>query len=237
MKIIFVADAHLKGLKDPNQASLVKFFDGLEGIDLLVVLGDLFDFWGGENRVVRRHYRPTLDALLRIRERGIKILYLEGNHDFSMGKFFIKTLEADVYGDSVELEVEEGKRFFLAHGDLIAGSVTHAMWRQSLKSGLVHLVMASLGPWLVWKIAGALSKKSRRYSEKKDVEAALRNFARRRIAAGSDAVVLGHSHVAGVHTEKPDGRTGTYANPGSWAGAKSYLQYEKGKFKLKRWKG
>lgn len=237
MNIAFVADAHLKGLDDPNQASLVKFLDGLEGVELLVVLGDLFDFWGGDNKVVRRHYRPTLDAFLRIRERGIKILYLEGNHDFSMGKFFIKTLKADVYGDYVELEAGDGKRFFLAHGDLVAGGVLHAAWRQSLKSGILRLLMTSVGPWAVWKIAGALSKKSRQYSEKKDVEAQLRSFAKRRIGAGSDAVVLGHSHVPGVHREKTDGRSGTYANPGSWAGAKSYLLYENGKFKLKRWKG
>ena len=47
MNIVFVADAHLKGLDDPNQASLVEFFDGLDGVDLLVILGDLFDCWGG----------------------------------------------------------------------------------------------------------------------------------------------------------------------------------------------
>lgn len=236
MKIVFVADAHLKGLDDPNQASLVKFIDGLEGVDLLVILGDLFDFWGGDNRVVRRHYRPTLDALMRVRERGIRILYLEGNHDFSMGRFFINTLEADVYGDCVELEVEGGRRLFLAHGDLVAGGVLHAAWRQSLKSGLMRMIMTSLGPWAVWKIAGALSKKSRQYSEKKDVDKALRQFAGRRIGDGADAVVLGHSHVGGVSTERSNGRAGTYANPGSWAGARSYLVYEKGRFKLKRWK-
>ncbi|MFQ5737010.1 MAG: UDP-2,3-diacylglucosamine diphosphatase [Thermodesulfobacteriota bacterium] len=235
MKIVFVADAHLKGLDDPNQASLVKFLDSLAGIDLLVILGDLFDFWGGDNRVVRRYYRPTLDALVRIKERGVKILYLEGNHDFSMGRFFIKTLEADVYGDSVEIEVDGGRRFFLAHGDIITGGVGHAAWRQSLKSGIMRLLMTSAGPWITWKVAMALSKKSRQYSEKKEVEARLREFAARRIASGSDAVVLGHSHVPGVHREKADGRDGTYANPGSWAGAKSYLVYEEGEFRLKQW--
>jgi len=237
MNIVFVADAHLKGLDDPNQASLVEFLDGIGSIDLLVILGDLFDFWGGDNRVVRKHYRPTLDALLRVKERGIKILYLEGNHDFSMGRFFIKTLEADVYGDCVELEVDGGRRLFLAHGDLAAGGVLHAAWRQSLKSGLMRVIMTGLGPWAVWKIAGALSRKSRQYSEKKDVDKVLRDFAGRRIGEGSDAVVLGHSHVGGVSTVKSGGRSGAYANPGSWAGAKSYLLYENGKFNLKRWKG
>ncbi len=235
MKIVFVADAHLKGLDDPNQASLVKFLDSLKGIDLLVVLGDLFDFWGGDNKVVRKHYRPTLDALLRLKERGIRILYLEGNHDFSMGKFFIKALEADVYYECVELDAGDEKKFFLAHGDLIAGGIGHAAWRQSLRSGLLRILMNAVGPWIVWKIATALSRKSREYGGKKDVDAKLREFARRRIAAGSDAVVLGHSHVPGVHKEDAEGRTGTYANPGSFAGAKSYLSYEKGEFRVKRW--
>lgn len=237
MKIVFVADAHLKGLEDPNQTSLVQFIDSLNDIDVLVILGDLFDFWGGDNKVVRKHYKPTLEAFKRLRERGIEMLYLEGNHDFTMGRYFVQTLKAGVHPECVELVVDNDRKFFLAHGDLIAGGMGHAAWRQSLRSGILRLLMTSVGPWITWKIAMRLSKKSRQYSEKKDVEEKLREFARRRIASGSDAVVLGHSHVGGVHSEKADGKKGTYANPGSWAGAKSYLLYEKGVFKLKRWKG
>jgi len=40
MKIVFIADAHLKGLKDPNQGRLVRFLESLEGADVLVMLGD-----------------------------------------------------------------------------------------------------------------------------------------------------------------------------------------------------
>ncbi len=235
MKIVFVADAHLKGPDDPNQADLVKFIDQLNDIKVLVVLGDLFDFWGGNDKVVKKRYKATLEAFSRLRGRGIELLYLEGNHDFAMGPYFVETLKADVHGDSVELAVEDDKRLFLAHGDIIAGGYGHAMWRQSLKRGFMNFLMHSVGPWITWQIAMAMSKKSRQYSEKKDVEDRLREFAGKRIAAGSDAVVLGHSHVPGVHEVESGGKKGTYANPGSWAAGKSYLVYENGEFRVERW--
>ncbi len=86
-----------------------------------------------------------------------------------------------------------------------------------------------------WKAAARLSKKSRAYGGKKpEVEAALREYARKRIAEGADAVIFGHSHAAGVTDIVAGGRRGVYANPGSWAGDKTYLVMENGEFRVEK---
>lgn len=235
MKIVFIADAHLKGLDDPDQKSLVKFLDNLSA-DVLVVLGDLFDFWTGFNEVVYYHYLPVLSSLLELKEKGTRIIYLEGNHDFTMGAFFTDVLKAEVYPESCELPVD-GKLIYLSHGDTIAAGAGHRVWRGFLRTRAFRMIARAAAPQLVWRIAVRLSKKSRRYNKGSDaLEARLKEFAGKKIAGGADSVVLGHSHVACV-CKVGEGRGGCYANPGSWAGGLNYLVYNDGKFKAERWKG
>jgi len=235
MKIIFLADAHLKGLDDPNQKGLVEFLDSLAGVDTLVLLGDIFDFWTGCFKgVVYPQYMPVLDSLMRLRRRGIGIIYIEGNHDFSMGGFFKDDLGALVFPDFFESDLD-GVKMYLAHGDAIAGGVFHALWRRFLRSGLCSLIVRAAGPQFVWKVAMRMSNKSRTYSRGyENIETKLKAFALSRFKTGAGAVILGHSHVAGVHKENAGGKTAIYANPGSWASDRSYLVYEAGEFQVKK---
>lgn len=239
MKIVFIADGHLKGDDTEGQADIARFLDSIKA-DTLVVLGDLFDFWTGMNSVARKKYKTLLDGMLRLRERGTKIIYCEGNHDFSMGEFFTQRLGAVVYPEISEVAFD-GRQFLLGHGDTVSMTTGYRLWRGYLRSPLFKAMSAIATPPVVWAIAGGLSKKSRgkgKYlSGINQVEARLREFAKDRIAGGIDMVVLGHSHEAGVHNEQVGGRKGIYANPGSWAGDKSYLVYENGSFSLQRWNG
>lgn len=234
MNIVFVADAHLKGASDPNLKSLADFLDGLGRVDTLVVLGDLFDFWTGANEKVYKEYRIALESLLRLKKRGVNIIYLEGNHDFSMGDFFTKELNAGVHPGFFEWTLE-GKRVLLAHGDTVSMTRGYAFWRGFLRGPAFRLITKVMPPGLVWATANLLSRKSRKYNRNGNVvEERLRGFARERIGAGFDTVILAHSHAAGVHREEANGRKGTYANPGSWAADRSYLVYEKGALRVAR---
>ncbi len=233
MKIVFIADAHLKGLDDPYQKTLVKFIERLDGVDTLVILGDLFDFWAGDNRVAYRNYLPLLESLVALRKKGVKIIYLEGNHDFSMGSFFVDKLGASVHPDSFDLDVN-GKRVYLSHGDTAAMTLGYRLWRGFLRSPVFRVIALLATPAVVWKSALYLSRRSRNYGKGSlPIDSALREFARKKINDGFSAVVMAHSHVAGIHREGK----GYYANPGPWADKMHYLVYDDGGFRLERWKG
>ena len=236
MRMVFIADGHLKDEGDPNQTALVEFLDSLKA-DTLAILGDLFDFWTGSNTVAAGQYRPTLDALSRLKKRGVKIMYFEGNHDFSMGPFFTGELGARVFDGLTELELGE-KRFVVGHGDTVAMSSGYRLWRAYLRSPLFKVMAAIATPKGVWAIANRLSKKSRKrafLSAENSVEKRLREFAGERIGKGADFVVLGHSHEPGVNPLESKGRRGVYANPGSWARDKSYLVFDGKSFSVHRW--
>jgi len=237
LKIIFVADAHLRGIDDPNQESLSDFLAWLateeKRPDKLVLLGDLFDFWTGGCSVVYDHYRPVLDALSRLKDVGVSIIYLEGNHDFSMGSFFTKDLGAKVFTSSHEIDIE-GKRTFLAHGDICDDSTGYRMWRWLIRSFLFKALIYILPDKATWNIAKKLSGNSRRNPiRSRELERRFKNFARKKIAIGFDNVILAHTHIPAVKIEVANKKKGTYANPGSFEGSKKYLQYTDGKFRVK----
>lgn len=236
MRMVFIADAHLKGLGDPNQAALVEFLDSIDS-GTLVVLGDLFDFWAGSNFVAFREYAPALEAFERLKKRGVKIMYFEGNHDFSMGPFFTEKLSARVFDRLAELEIGK-KKLLIGHGDTVAMSFGYRLWRAYLRSPLFRLTASVVGSKGVWAIAGKLSKKSRKaayLSSENFVEKRLREFAGGRIGEGADFVALGHSHEPGVSALESAGRKGVYANPGSWARDKSYLVFDGRSFGVRKW--
>ncbi len=237
MKIIFLSDAHLKGGTDG--ADLVRFLDSQSGLHALVVLGDLFDFWtsfGPRHHVydLYPHYQSVLNALLRLKKKGTRIIYLEGNHDFSMGGFFTDTLGASVYPLSAEIRFDD-RLFYLSHGDTIAMAAGYRLWRRFLRSVFFRALIRAIPAGHVINIAGLLSKKSRDYNKKSaGIDENLRMRAKALLKSGFDVVVLGHSHSPCIHTEPSKKGLGTYANPGCWAGEQNYLLWIDGELSVER---
>jgi len=236
MKIIFISDTHLQGLADENQQTLVNFLDQIkEDTNLLVILGDLFDFWMGNNKKAFEQYRPILDKLLEIKEGGIGIKYLEGNHDFFLGSFFSRDLKAEIYPDCLEMELE-GKRIYLAHGDLVdSQDYRYRAFRMFLRNKLVfYLLRAAFPDNLGWKLANRFSRASRESRETvgKDYQRIFQEFALSKFEQGFDVVILGHSHQPEFLRTSIDGKEKLYVNLGYCREQLSYLIYEGGDFKL-----
>ena len=235
MRAIFIADAHLKGLNDPNQKHLCFFLKTLKDVDILFVLGDLFEFWTGYNKTLEYNYSPVLAQFKRLKESGTNIIYVEGNHDFSVAPFFKDILDGEVYPNSADITLD-GKRFFLAHGDIAEHSISYKIWRRFLRSPVVSIIVKIVPPFLVWKAAMILSKKSRGNHKRGDVLDNLqREFAKEKIKQGFDIVIFAHSHVPEISEIAVNGKKGIYANPGDWIKEFSYLVYEDGNIGLERY--
>src|SRR6056297_1490602 len=100
MKDVFVADAHLADPASENYRCFLDFLNSLRGeTRTLFLLGDIFEFWIGYRHIVFSPYVPVLDALRRLKEAGTEIVYVEGNHDFHVGPYFEKVLEARIFPD------------------------------------------------------------------------------------------------------------------------------------------
>jgi hypothetical protein len=74
-------------------ARLHDFLDSLPGrASSLYIMGDLFDFWFEYRTAIPRRHFGTLARLSKLRDAGVDIAYLNGNHDFWLGTFFRDSL-------------------------------------------------------------------------------------------------------------------------------------------------
>jgi hypothetical protein len=137
--VFFMSDAHL-GVDPAEQegartARLHDFLNSLPGrASSLYIVGDLFDFWFEYRTAIPRRYFPTLAVLQGLRATGLDIAYLNGNHDFWLGRFFRDTLGIRTIDGGATVEAQ-GRRLWLHHGDgLLGGELGYRALRGVLRS-------------------------------------------------------------------------------------------------------
>ncbi len=240
MAVFFISDVHL-GLGDrqaerEKEDRLLSFLHGvLPQTEELCILGDLFDFWFEYKTVIPKGFHRTLTALQAFTDRGIPVHYVAGNHDFWMGDFFSTELGVRLYLDPCELTLG-GKKVYLHHGDgLATRDLGYRLIKPVLRNRAAIWAYRWLHPDLGVLLARGSSRTSRTYTSNKDFgeEEGLLDFATKRIAAGSDIVVMGHRHRP--HIEQIG--KGTYVNLGDWITYHTYGVLQNGTITLETWNG
>jgi len=232
MRAIFLADAHLRKPGDHNYRMMLDFLDEQCGkTDILVLLGDIFEFWIGKSTVLADHV-PLVDALERLHQQGTKLVYVEGNHDFHLGPVFTRRLECQVFPDGGSIELD-GKKIFLAHGDLAnPNDLGYRRLRKFFRSSLVRILIRTLPNSLLLRIgarAGYESKKN--YGGERTrwpAREVLIPYAEAILATGQQAVVTGHFHQP-FHEKLGDGELIAL---GDWITQFSYAIYADQSFTL-----
>lgn len=228
--IYFVSDLHLGlGERATDRQREQLFLQFLQCIrhdcEALFIVGDLFDYWFEYNTVIPKKFFRTLTALADMREAGIPIHYLMGNHDFGHKRFFREELGIEITTTDMETTLA-GKRFYLAHGDGKAYNDTgYLILRAILRNPLALWLYKWLHPDVGIALAASTSHSSREYTGKKDYSErdGLRDFAEKKIRdEGFHYVVMGHRH----RPETTDFTTGTYVNLGDWLYHRTFAYFD-----------
>jgi UDP-2,3-diacylglucosamine hydrolase len=232
----FLSDAHL-GIGNRDRLSrqedvLIDFLDrACRSGDALFILGDLFDFWFEYDSVIPGRYFRTLVALQRCRDRGVRIEYFTGNHDFWMGSFFPDHLGVSLHREPVETRIG-GRRFWIGHGD---GIMKQDRGYRLLKSVLRHPAAVAayrcLHPDLAFGIAHFFSRLSRNHPAFPDRDRDYLEFAESRFSEGFDCVVMAHTHSPRLVRR---GRA-VYCNTGDWIRHFTYGKFRNGRLTLEKW--
>jgi UDP-2,3-diacylglucosamine hydrolase len=235
---LFISDIHL-GLRSKEEEKekedlLIKFLRfARENCDELFILGDLFDYWFEYKHVYQKGFFRTLTYLNSLTEKGIKVHYIIGNHDFMHRGFFEKEIGAQLYEKDIEIELN-GSRFYLAHGDgLVKNDLGYKILKKILRNKIIQRAYAIIHPDLGIALASHTSKSSRGYTSKKDYgeKDGLFEFAKEKIDEGFDYVLLGHFHQRRFKQHK----NGYYINLGSWLDKPCYGIYQNNKFEIVEW--
>ena len=237
MRKIFIADAHLQQPGDENYRRLLCFLGELEGnLETLFILGDFFEFWIGYPTARFPQYLPVLDGLRRLTERGTRLVYFEGNHDFHLGPYFRETLQAEIHPGPAVLSLD-GRRLYLCHGDQMdRQDYGYRLLRWVLHSAFTRALTAVVPPAAAGGIADWLSRTSRgKCQDPRHAEDRLRvprAFAAERFAIGDDVVVTGHFHAPLL--ERPPQFPGkTLVCLGDWISQFSYAEWQDGDVALR----
>src|SRR2546423_1308054 len=238
--LFFMCDAHLgAGRRDEEsarEARLHEFLNGLPGRAAhLYIIGDLFDFWFEYRSAIPRRHFATLVVLKRLREAGLPITYLNGNHDFWLGTFLAKDIGMTLHDGGLPV-IAQGRRLWLHHGDgLIGGDLGYRILRRVLRSPVSIALYGLLHPDLGLPLARHISNLSRRSRQERPLEGDTlwREIGEPRFAEGYDGVMIGHFHQ--VFERRENGRELFVL--GDWINGGTYAVLDGGAVRLERWPG
>jgi UDP-2,3-diacylglucosamine hydrolase len=202
MALYIFSDAHL-GCGTPEEetrkiAQIEKLLDLVRADgDRLVILGDLFDFWFEYKYVIPKGPFQVLHLLKSLRDRGLQIDYVSGNHDFWMDDFFEKQLGITVHRDTFDLTYA-GRKLLLTHGDGLAkADGGYRFLKKILRNKFNIWLYRKLPPDWAYPLAKWVSGSSRGYTSRRDHEFApdYSAYARTKLDSGYDIVLIGHLHI------------------------------------------
>lgn len=233
--IYFISDVHLgfetRDLDKKREDLLLNTLDIISNdCKTLLILGDLFDFWFEYKTVIPKIFYRTITKFYELKQKGIDIIYLMGNHDFGHKNFFSEELGVEIIKDDVEI-VFYGKKFYLSHGDgkSFYDSIYNFL-KKILRNPISLYLYTKLHPDLGIKLASGSSKESRKHTSQKkygEIEG-MEQFAEQKIFEGFDYVVMGHRHKLIL---KKIGN-GFYINLGDWFNDPHIGSFDGDKFKL-----
>jgi UDP-2,3-diacylglucosamine hydrolase len=223
LKAVFFSDVHLVQ-EDADKTETFQAFlkDCCAPVDMIFILGDLFEFYHGYDGYIYPWYKDIVDSLKKLAENGKRIYFLEGNHEFGMGAFF-EHYAGITCSRNMTIHLDD-KKTFVSHGDasgpFCLGSI--------LKTRFIYAIMDILGPVYTWKAATAagffLSRKKKPYNER--IKKIFRENARKKLDEGYDAVIYAHSHIADRYEfGRQDGEK-TYLNTGDFEKRLDYVLYD-----------
>jgi len=230
-KVYFISDAHLSFSKNHAEKWLVSFLTSIKkDAGHLYIIGDLFDFWLEYKNVIPAAFLRILSVLLDLTQRGIKVTYLPGNHDFWLGDYLHRQVGIELADEKLDV-IHQGKRIHLFHGDGLAyGDYGYRLIKKLFRFEPNIWLYKLLPVDLAYKLAFGVSGASREYTTKKPKDLqGYYDYAAVKLKAGSDAVIMGHTHVPEIKKLE----NGQYINTGDWIEHFSYVVLENGEFELK----
>ena len=137
--IYFVSDNHFMKKNDSNEKFRREiFFSLLEKINntggTLIIGGDFFDFWFDYRGYIPKEYLEIFEKLKELKDSGISIYYILGNHDYWDFGFFNNTFSKNTYKDEYIFEINNNK-IMISHGDgVLKEDVLYRLFRKVIRS-------------------------------------------------------------------------------------------------------
>jgi len=207
---LFISDLHLSDTRPGITALCIRFLDEVAPrADTLYVLGDLFEFWIGDDTREEPLNREVIGALRRLADGGTEVRFMHGNRDFLAGDAFAAAAGADMLADPTVVDLY-GTRTLLMHGDtMCTADQAYQLFRAHVRNADVQRQFLALP--VAARRAQFGQVRSQSEQQKQDKSAEIMDVT----SAGVDAalraadypprLIHGHTHRPARHEHVVDG--------------------------------
>lgn len=241
----FLSDLHLTDIQERRSQVLLRFLSSLvnkdQQITHLFLLGDIFDLWVGSQDFFAKKFEPIVELILKLKEQGVIIHYVEGNHDVHISKFWHEqgiacSVDPVLVSLPIKSELHPTKKIILQieHGDLInQQDLTYLKYRKFLRSKPMQWLSNSLPGEIIQWIGERASKESRKHSRilRAEQQESLRQMIRTHAVTMAkkntfDFIISGHMHIRDEFQFESNNKNVTSINLGSWFDAYKVFQIQ-----------
>lgn len=206
--IYIASDIHLgPHIPSTNQAFFSFLAQASEQADALILLGDIFNVWFGDDVALNSSDSWLVSSLSHIRlcAQQIPVYFVHGNRDFLMGKVLYQQLGVQALPDQCLLQTDAGI-IFISHGDELCTHDTGYMrLRRLLRNATIQKLFLNLP--LSWRQKIAHYLRQRSHSTQQQSLTYHQNYDINPVALQQiiqhypniDYIVHGHTHKEAIH--------------------------------------
>ena len=207
---LFVSDLHLSPDEPATVARFLAFLQGpARDAARLTILGDLFEYWAGDDDLADPFNARIVAALRKLSDSSVELYFMAGNRDFLVGPQFAAAAGLELLPDPFFCDLN-GVPTLLTHGDtLCTDDADYQRFRATVRDPAWGA--SFLAKPLAERKREIEALRARSEAEKRikpmaimDVNAAAVEAALRQ--HGAHAMIHGHTHRQGRHTHRIDGR-------------------------------
>ena len=216
---LFISDLHLDASHSEIGDQFAVFAaDRARSADALYILGDLFEYWVGDDDPQPERQRVAA-ALRMLSEHGVPSYVMRGNRDFMLDEKYMAECGATLLADEVVLELH-GERLLIMHGDSLCTDdheyqafrtqTRDPLWKQQMRAKPLDTRLA-------------MARQARAHSQQQHANApenitdvnqgAVEEAMRRH---GVTRLLHGHTHRPAVHDLQVDGKSAQRVVLGDW---------------------
>jgi len=240
MHTLFVSDLHLShDTPKIAQNFLALLHEQKSQIEALYILGDLFEYWLGDDGITPAH-SPIIGAIKAISDAEIPVYFMHGNRDFLIGETFANQCGAHILPENTVIQLY-GEPVLLTHGDLLCTDDTEYMaFREQVRNPAWQTHFLSLPMDQRIEMAKQARDVSQHSTKEKSMEIMDANLASVKNTMNSHSVnkmIHGHTHRPAIHDFKLGDNQAHRIVLGDWKEKASFLTVSKTGYHLSdpRW--
>jgi UDP-2,3-diacylglucosamine hydrolase len=132
---LFISDLHLCASRPAITETFISFLQNTASeAERLYILGDLFEYWAGDDDLAEPAHKDVIQALKALGESGTKVFFTHGNRDFLIGEKFSASANIQVLPDPSKINLY-GKSILMSHGDeLCTDDSSYQAFRAQVRS-------------------------------------------------------------------------------------------------------